>query len=139
MFFHPLPNRSRRTYDTPMPTPQLTVWHDGACPLCQREIALMRRLDTRGAIAFIDASGPDAAAACPLDPATMLARFHAQEDGKMLTGAAAFAAMWRVLPLLRPLGLAARNRHVLSMLEALYIRFLRVRPRIQLWLKRRGW
>ncbi len=33
-----------------MPEGQVTVWHDGACPLCQREIALMRRLDKRGAI-----------------------------------------------------------------------------------------
>ena len=29
----------------------VTVWFDGACPLCLREIALMRRLDKRGAIA----------------------------------------------------------------------------------------
>lgn len=122
-----------------MPTPSLTVWHDGACPLCQREIALMRRLDRRGAITFIDATGPDAAAACPLDPATMLARFHAEEGGRMLTGAAAFAAMWRVLPLLRPLGLAARNPVILRLLEALYVRFLRLRPRIQRFLRRRGW
>ena len=35
---------------------ELTVWHDGACPLCRREIALMRRLDRRGAIRFIDAA-----------------------------------------------------------------------------------
>ena len=115
----------------------LTVWHDGACPLCQREIALMRRLDRRGAITFIDAAGPDAAAACPLDPATMLARFHAREDGVMLHGAAAFAAMWRAVPLLRPLGLAARNRLVLALLERAYTRFLRVRPRLQRWLRRR--
>jgi len=26
---------------------RLTVWYDGACPLCLREIALMRRLDGR--------------------------------------------------------------------------------------------
>ena len=29
------------------------VWYDGACPLCLREIALMRRLDRRGRISFI--------------------------------------------------------------------------------------
>lgn len=97
----------------------------------------MRRLDTRGAITFIDAASPDAS--CPLDPAVMLARFHAEEDGRMLSGAAAFAAMWRVLPLLRPLGLAARNARVLGALEWLYIRFLRLRPHIQHWLRRRGW
>ena len=58
---------------------ELTVWHDGACPLCQREIALMRRLDRRGAIRFVDAAGGDAS--CPVDRATLLARFHAREDG----------------------------------------------------------
>lgn len=116
----------------------LTVWHDGDCPLCQREIALMRRLDRRGAIRFVDAADPAQAASCPLDPALMLARFHAEENGQMLSGAAAFAAMWRALPWLRPLGLAARNPLVLRVLERLYIRFLRVRPRIQRRLRDRG-
>ncbi len=32
----------------------LTVWYDGSCPLCRREIALMRRLDWRRRIDFID-------------------------------------------------------------------------------------
>jgi len=119
-----------------MNTPSLTVWHDGDCPLCQREIALMRRLDRRGAIRFVDAADPSQASSCPLDPALMLTRFHAEEDGKMLSGAAAFAAMWRMLPWLRPLGLAARNPAVLRLLERLYIRFLRIRPRIQRWLRK---
>jgi predicted DCC family thiol-disulfide oxidoreductase YuxK len=69
----------------------LTVWHDGECPLCQREIALMRRLDTRHAIRFVDAS--DGTSLCPTDRAALLARFHASEDGRTLSGAAAFAAM----------------------------------------------
>lgn len=111
---------------------RVTVWHDGDCPLCRREIALMRRLDVRGAIDFVDAAGPFT---CPLDRTEMLARFHAREaDGPLLSGAAAFAAMWRAIPALRPLGEAARNRLVLSVLERLYIRFLRVRPRLQKWM-----
>lgn len=108
---------------------RLTVWHDGACPLCRREIALMRRLDRRGAIEFVDAS--DAASGCPADRDALLARFHARVDGEMLSGAAAFAAMWRAIPLLRPLGLAARNRVVLAGLERIYRLFLRVRPPLQ--------
>ena len=108
---------------------QLQVWYDGACPLCQREIALMRRLDRRGAIAFTDVAAPDTA--CPLDRAALLARFHAREDGRMLSGAAAFAAMWRAIPLLRPLGLLARNRGVLWLLERAYRGFLRCRPALQ--------
>lgn len=107
----------------------VTVWYDGACPLCVREIALMRRLDRRGAISFEDVASPDAV--CPIDRRDLLARFHARENGVMLSGAAAFAAMWRAIPLLRPLGLAARNPLVLKALEWLYLRFLGVRPRLQ--------
>jgi predicted DCC family thiol-disulfide oxidoreductase YuxK len=113
----------------------LTVWFDGGCPLCVREIALMRRLDRRGAIEFVDVAEPGGV--CPIDRGELLARFHAREDGVMLSGAAAFAAMWRAIPALRPLGLLARNRRVLATLERLYVRFLRVRPRLQAWMRRR--
>ena len=114
---------------------RVTVWHDGDCPFCRREIALMRRLDTRGAIEFVDATD---AGLCPLDRAEMLARFHAREaGGPLLSGAAAFAAMWRAIPVLRPLGEAARNRLVLTLLERLYLRFLHVRPLLQRWLSPR--
>ena len=108
---------------------QVTVWFDGACPLCRREIALVRRLDRRGRIAFVDVSAPDSA--CPIDRSALLARFHASENGQLYDGAAAFAAMWRAIPLLRPLGLIARNGWVLALLEAAYRRFLRVRPSLQ--------
>jgi hypothetical protein len=64
----------------------------------------------------------------------LLARFHAREaDGPVLDGAAAFAAMWRAIPMLRPLGVAARNRAVLAGLERLYTAFLKVRPVLQRW------
>lgn len=106
------------------------VWYDGACPLCLREIAVMRRLDRRGRITFIDVAA-DADPSCPVDRAQLLARFHAEEDGVIHDGAAAFAAMWRAIPLLRPLGLAARSPTVLRVLEAAYVRFLKVRPRLQ--------
>ena len=113
-----------------MQPPRLTVWHDGDCPLCRREIALLRRLDRGGAIDFIEVHGAEDAS-CPLSRAELLARFHAMEDGKLLSGAAAFAAMWRAIPVLRPLGLIARNPAVLRLLERLYLRFLVVRPRLQ--------
>ncbi len=108
----------------------VTVWYDGACPLCIREIALMRRLDRAAAISFVDVAPDDAA--CPIDRKLLLARFHAREgNGPILDGAAAFAAMWRAIPLLRPLGLVARNATVLAGLERLYTAFLRIRPRLQ--------
>lgn len=106
------------------------VWFDGGCPLCRREIATMRKLDRNGAIEFVDVAG-EAPVDCPVDQGELLARFHAEENGKVLSGAAAFAAMWRAIPLLRPLGLLARNGAVLAILERLYRAFLKVRPRLQ--------
>jgi predicted DCC family thiol-disulfide oxidoreductase YuxK len=108
----------------------VTVWFDGACPLCRREIALMRWLDRRGRIEFIDVAAEPAE--CPIDPAELLARFHAREGDRVHTGAAAFAAMWRAMPLLNPLGRRARWPPLLAGLERVYLGFLRIRP----WLQR---
>ena len=113
--------------------PRVTVWYDGACPLCLREIALMRRLDRGRRLDFIDAADPQSS--CPLDRAALLARFHAREGDVIFSGAAAFAAMWRAIPLLRPLGLIARWPPALKALEAAYVRFLLWRPRLQRMLR----
>ncbi len=94
----------------------------------------MRRLDKRQAISFVDVTSENSV--CPIDPQELLARFHAQENGVMLSGAAAFAAMWRAIPVLRPLGLAARNRWVLAGLERLYLVFLKHRPKLQRFVRR---
>ena len=115
---------------------RLEVWFDGDCPLCRREIGLMRRLDRQGSIVFTDVA--DGSGNCPLDRSELLARFHAREDGRMLSGAAAFAAMWRAIPLLAPLGRLARNRIFLAGLERLYLVFLKVRPGLQRALGRRA-
>jgi predicted DCC family thiol-disulfide oxidoreductase YuxK len=124
----------RRSYSSTPPymdaMSAIVVWFDGSCPLCRREIALMRRLDRRGAIDFIDAA--EDANVCPTSRADMLAQLHARENGRLLIGAAAFAAMWRAIPLLRPLGLLARSLHMLGLMERLYRVFLRARP----WLQR---
>ncbi|QTD57517.1 thiol-disulfide oxidoreductase DCC family protein [Parasphingorhabdus cellanae] len=107
----------------------VTVWYDGNCPLCIREIGLMRRLDRKNAIEFVDLTRFETP--CPVDRKLMMDRFHASENGTLHSGAAAFAAMWRAIPLLRPLGLAARRPWVLNLLERMYLIFLRWRPRLQ--------
>ena len=107
----------------------LIVFFDGACPLCRREISLMRSLDRRQAIRFVDVADPDVA--CPLDRTELIARFHALEDGRLLCGARAFAAMWRAIPVLRPLGIVADLPMMRPLFELAYRGFLRVRPRLQ--------
>ena len=114
-------------------THQVTVWFDSNCPLCRREIAFVRRLDRRGAIRFVDACDP--AEHCPIDRGDILARFHAEEKGRLLSGALAFGAMWRAVPLMRPLGLLASWPPATPVVEAAYRGFLRLRPRLQRWLR----
>ena len=110
-------------------TPDLTVWYDGDCPLCRAEIDLLRHLDEAGRILFVDLS---VGLPCPLDRETMKQRFHAQEaGGPLLSGADAFAAMWRAIPPLAPLGEAARRPRLLAVLERAYGVFLKVRPLLQ--------
>lgn len=110
----------------------VTVWFDGACPLCRREIGFLRRLDARGRLEFIDVAPDNAVEACPIDRADLLARFHAQERGKdIVSGAAAFAAVYRQVPLLAPLGHLLRLPPMLWVAERAYRAFLRIRPRLQ--------
>ena len=112
----------------------LQVFYDGACPLCRREIAFMRRLDRGRAIQFMDVSTETGS--CPMDRAQLLARFHALENGQMKSGAEAFTAVWRAIPALRPFGVAARIPFVLRDLERAYLLFLRARPSLQTALNR---
>lgn len=112
--------------ENPVP---VTVFYDGACPLCQREIALMRKLDGDKRIAFEDVTDP--AVACPVDRSAALKRFHVREGDRVLSGAAAFAAMWRAIPRLRWLGTLARIWPLSVILEGLYRLFLIFRPQLQ--------
>jgi len=91
-------------------SPSLTVWFDGGCPLCRREILLIKKLDRRRAIHFEDVDRADAV--CPLDRAELLSRFHAQELGHpVVSGAAAdLPPVFRTKSCLRD-GLLGRGSH----------------------------
>jgi len=108
---------------------KLTVWFDGACPLCCWEMELMKRLDRRGAINFVDLESENVD--CPVTKAELIARLHARENGRLLAGASAFAAVWRAIPRLRPLGLLARVPILLALLDVGYVAYLKLRPTLQ--------
>lgn len=120
---------------TDIPRPTLTVLYDGACPLCRREIAVyqdLQPIQPAQTLKFADISQAD----CPLPPGGVrsdyLARFHVQQaDGKVLSGAAAFVALWATLPGWRYLALAARLPGATPALELVYRAFLRIRPHMQ--------
>jgi predicted DCC family thiol-disulfide oxidoreductase YuxK len=111
---------------------RVKIWFDGGCPLCRREIALLRRLDRARRLDCRDLTAAETV--CPLDRGTLLGRFHAQVgDGPLLDGAAAFAAVWRALPALALLGRVAQWGPCTRLLERAYGLFLRARPRLQRW------
>ena len=116
--------------------PKPTLYFDGACPVCSREIAMCRSQTGSEAIDWVDVT------CCPvgelgdgLTREAAMARLHLrQPDGRPLSGAAAFAALWRALPRGSWLGRVAGTAIGLMILEAGYRAFLALRP---LW-RRRG-
>ncbi len=75
------------------------VYYDGGCRVCSREIALYWSL--RGAERFegVDVSAPGAELVPVLTPSAAQARMRVgTPDGALFQGAAAFAAIWRMMP-----------------------------------------
>lgn len=107
----------------------LTVYHDGACPICSVEIVHYKKLEGAEQIRFVDAtSAEEGAFGEALDRETALARFHVRlADGRLLSGAEAFAALWQTLPRYRVFGRIARLPVILQGLELAYRLVLPVR------------
>lgn len=109
-----------------------TVWYDGECPLCAREIGLYRRLGDPCAISFIDLTVSDAGLTDELSREAALARLHVRlPDGRVASGGAAFSALWQQIPGFRWLGRLTALPWLVGPVELLYRLFLRVRPGLQ--------
>lgn len=120
------------------PRPELTVLYDSACPLCRREIAFYRRRDRHERVRWLDLhDGATAQAACGVPRDQALRRLHAIEaDGRILTGASAFAAIWRRIPGFRLAGRLVALPPLAWFAECLYRGFLWVRPTLSRNLER---
>lgn len=72
------------------------VFHDGDCPLCAREVALLRRLDRRGRIDFVDIADPDFRAQdYGATWAELMARIRGQlPDGTWVEGVEVFRRLY---------------------------------------------
>ena len=105
-----------------------TVFYDGSCPLCTAEIGLYRAQDEAGVLTLVDVSR-DADLPPGLTKGAAMARFHVMTPGgSLVSGAAAFVAVWRGLPGWRWLARVADLPGVLWVLERAYRGFLPVRP-----------
>jgi predicted DCC family thiol-disulfide oxidoreductase YuxK len=122
------------------PSQPLTVLYDGACPLCRREIGVYRGLRPSTPVCFADVSDPSQTLPEGIAGTTrahLLARFHVRDaQGRLLSGARAFVALWAVMPGWRWLARLGSLPGAIWAMERLYRLFLRLRPALQRWASR---
>ncbi len=105
------------------------MFYDGGCPLCRREVAHYQRLDTAQRIRWINIdSEPEVLDTFRIAHPEAMGRLHVlTPDGKIVTGAQAFATVWAALPYYRGLGYLVKRLRLLKPLDRLYALFARWR------------
>lgn len=109
----------------------IEVFHDGACPLCMREIRMLQRRDRRKRIRFTDiaADGFDAASV-GLTWDTLMKRIHGRlPDGTLLEGVEVFRHLYAAVGF-GPLVALTRLPVIAQLLDVAYHAFARNRLRL---------
>lgn len=110
-----------------------TVFYDGGCPVCRREISWYQARPGGEALDWLDVTDDTNADHFPPDRTRedLLSRFTVRrQDGTVVTGAAAFVAIWRAVPGLARIGRLLDTRPTVWAGECLYRAFLTLR---RLW------
>ena len=114
---------------TDKPPAAATVYFDGGCPICSREIGFYQRQRGADAIRWVDITRcEDAALPVGVSRAAAMARFHVTTNNGIEHGAAGFLALWRVLPRFRLIAQLLSVPPLPWLLERGYRLFLRIRP-----------
>jgi predicted DCC family thiol-disulfide oxidoreductase YuxK len=113
-----------------MTVPQLTVYYDGACHLCSREIDHYRKVDRDGQLRLVDISAAEfRAEAVGLDAEQVQKVMHVRlADGTLATGLQAFIAIWQVLPGFGRLAKLAQAPVLNPLMRGGYRAFAAIRP-----------
>jgi predicted DCC family thiol-disulfide oxidoreductase YuxK len=74
----------------------IEVYYDGACPMCAREIRLLRRLDRRQRIRFVDIAAAEFDAnTVGVSQQALMERIHGRlPDGTLLVGVEVFRRLY---------------------------------------------
>ena len=116
-----------------------TVYFDGSCPLCTFEIGLYASQTGGDRLKFVDVSQERPDLGLDLSADAAMRRFHVRlSDGRLLSGARAFVAVWNTLPGWRWAGRIAQIPGVTLALEGAYRLFLPVRPALSMLAARLG-
>lgn len=107
-----------------------TVYFDGLCRVCSREIEHYRRCAGSDRLRFIDICSPGFdARSHGLDPQAIHKNMHVRRaDGVMMIGVDAFIEIWAVLPRYRMLPKLANALGVRALLNVGYRIFAALRP-----------
>jgi predicted DCC family thiol-disulfide oxidoreductase YuxK len=114
------------------PAGPTTVFFDGGCPMCRREIAHYQRLDGAGRVRWLDIHHDRAAVdSVGVSWESAMQRLHVLDaGGELRTGVPAFVAIWRELPGYRWLARAvAAVPGLVALMDLGYGRFARWRWR----------
>lgn len=106
-----------------------TMFYDGGCPICRREVAHYQRLDAAKRIRWVNIDGePEALDAVGISHPEAMRRLHVlNREGELLKGAHAFATIWSELPYYRGVSQLVTHLRLLKPLELLYGLFARWR------------
>lgn len=109
----------------------LQLFYDGACPLCRREVAWIRKIDRRDQLMLTDISADDfQPAAFDCSREQLMSKMHARlPDGQWVTGMEAFRRIYGAIGF-RWLIPVTRLPIISHLLEAGYWLFARQRLRI---------
>ena len=107
---------------------EIEVFFDGECPLCTREINMLRRKDRRQRIRFTDIASPAFEAATVEVPwATLMDRIHGRlPDGELVEGVEVFRRLYAAVGF-NSLVAATRLPVISSMLDLSYRLFAKNR------------
>ncbi|MFT6878733.1 MAG: putative DCC family thiol-disulfide oxidoreductase YuxK, partial [Granulosicoccus sp.] len=82
-----------------------TMFYDGGCPMCAREVAHYRRIDAHHAVHWLDINAhPESLEKHGVGYTAAMKHLHVMNsNGEILRGAYAFHALWKALPRYRVL------------------------------------
>ena len=121
------------THSTTQTTRSLTVFFDGSCPICSKEINFYKMRAGADELSWVDVS--DEEIPIPIQTRSreeLMARFHVlSSSGELVSGGAAFAELWASLPAFKIFGKIFKLPILRYLIDVGYDIFLTLRPKFQ--------
>ena len=111
----------------------LTVFFDGSCPICSKEVNFYKMRAGADELSWVDVS--DEEIPIPIQTRSreeLMARFHVlSSSGELVSGGAAFAELWASLPAFKMFGKIFKLPILRYLIDVGYDVFLTLRPKFQ--------